>query len=292
MTLRFQALSEALVPIALASRRYFMDTEGARRFRAEAEVRPTLAYRPTLLGDCQDYSLLAVEVNDGFYTNVLDAFVLECLGEGLPIRLFVAAPAGGPAAQKLDLMRRARRRGIGVLEVDDSNVTAILPALSLSLIGVRRIDKKHFPKRFHSRLNQAEDTFRNGDPVKGCGRIYDTIERVSRSVALEIETVQMWRAKVARPKKKSSWFTTGPWANVLGYVDDYADFTALRKTTFAIDKALWGRVRGLTPHRNESGHEPATRAELQDRDRQLRTRFEHAVDTLAELLKACPTAAK
>jgi len=134
--MKYRALAETLIPIAEAVRKYFMDAEGAKRFRAEEAIAPSSSYRPTLLADSHDRSLLAIEVNQGVYTDVLDRLVVECVSQGLPIRLFVASPAGGPATSVVELVRKARVRGIGVVEVAGKSVQRILPALSLSLFGL------------------------------------------------------------------------------------------------------------------------------------------------------------
>jgi hypothetical protein len=286
--MRYRALAETLVPVAEAVRKHFMKTEGAKRFRAEEEVAPSLLYRPTLVGESQDLSIIAIEVNEGTYTSPLDEFVLECLRQGIAIRLFVAAREGGPDTEKMNLVRKAKSRGIGVLEVRGSIVTPLLPALSLSLIGLRPIDRKQFPKQSHSQLTKAEETFHNGDPVKACGRIYDLVENWSRAVALEIDHLGLWQSLPQGQTRPKINLKDGSWTKVLEFVDEHAAFGQLRKNGLSITKPLWGRLRGLTPHRNESGHEPRTREELQTRNTQLRTRFEHAVDTFGDLARASP----
>lgn len=50
--------------------------------------------------------------------------------------------------------------------------------------------------------------------------------------------------------------------------------------------AFLARIHGVTPHRNESGHKPANEELLKKRDRELRTRFESAVDLLGDLIVA------
>jgi hypothetical protein len=156
------------------------------------------------------------------------------------------------------------------------------------LFGLRPIDRKHFPKRAHAQLTKAEETFLNGDPVKGCGRIYDLIENRSRAVAIEIDRIGLWQPMPPGQAKSRINLKNGSWAKVLELVDERAEFGLLRRNGLSITKALWGRLRGLPPHRNQSGHEPRTQEELQARNRELKTRFEHAVDTLGELAAASP----
>lgn len=286
--MKYRALAEALVPTAEAVRKHFMTARGVRKFKAEVAVGPGFSYRPTLLGESEDYSLVAIEVNEGVYTDSLNVFVLECLTDGLPITLFVAAPSGSGDAQLMGLVRQARRRSIGVVEVHGKTVRSLVPALSLSLTGLRPIDYKRFPKASRKKLGQAQETFLNGDPAKGCGRVYDLIELRTRAIAVEMDRLGLWKGGASSKSRTKFNFRKGSWAKLLELVDENGAFAQLQKHGLHIDKALWGRIRGLTPHRNESGHEPSTREELQGRDRQLRTRFEHAVDALEALAKASP----
>lgn len=281
--MEYRALAEELVPVAETVRKHFARAEGVTRFRAEVEVESDLGYRPTLLGETS-VGLVAIEVNEGSYTDPLDRFVLDCFQRGLAVRLFVASPAGGPEAAKLGLIRRAKQRGVGVVEVDGTKVSILVPALSLSLMALRPVDKKRFPKAYRAPLQQAEDTFRNGDPAKGCGRVYDLLEKRSRAVAAEIAQLGLWRASsTANPPKFRS---NTAWSTVLERIDEHADFSKLPGSGLDVGKPLWSRIRGIIPHRNESGHEPSSRKAVQRRDEQLRTRFEHAIDTLADLVES------
>jgi hypothetical protein len=288
--MKYRALAEGLIPVADAALKHLRETEGATRFRSEVEVAPALAYRPTLLGECHDKSLIAVEVNDGAFTAPLDTFVVECQRLGVPIRLFIAIPETAPEKQQLQLLRQARTRGIGVLLESKRRIERLLPAVHLSLFGLRPIPMTKFPSQLVSRLTQAEESFRSGDPAKGCGRVYDLIERRTRSVALEVQTRSLWKAGLSVKAKATEWYTKkGAWAKVLELISDSGDFEAMKRAKLPIEKALWARVQGLVPDRNDTGHEPSTREELQERDRQLRTRFEHAVDTLLALTRATPS---
>jgi len=53
-----------------------------------------------------------------------------------------------------------------------------------------------------------------------------------------------------------------------------------------IKKNLLIRVAALTDVRNDAGHKPRNRAERMKRDRELRTRFESAVDVLRDFANA------
>jgi hypothetical protein len=290
--MKYQALAESLRPVADAVASFLRQEEGATRFKVEKPLEGGGKYGPTLQALCPDGSLIAIEVNEGGFTTPLDAFVLECQRNGVPVRLFVAAPLGAPAQALLDLHRFAKSRGIGVLEVDGTTVTRHIPALRLSLTGLRAVNRKRFPRRIGQHLVGAEETFRNGDPAKGCTRVYDVVERCSRRLCVDVKSKNLWKRSLAIPGHQDEWYERSPWAGVLKLVADSGDWRAIRSVGIDISDALWSQIRGLTGHRNETGHEPTSLRALQSRDTKLRTRFEHAVDTLDELLEAYPGCSK
>lgn len=291
--MKYQALAESLRPLADAVVAFLRAEEGANRFVAEQPLTAGANYSPTLHGHCRDRSIVAVEVNEGTYTGLLDSFVLDSQGLGLPVRLFLAVPEQGTAQSLLDLHRNARRRGIGVLEVNGGTVRRHLPALRLSLTGLRAINRKAFPRRILPHLVAAEETFRNGDPAKGCSKVFDVLERCSRRVCLDIASKKLWRPGRKTPNHPDSWYEkTGAWAKVLNVASESGNWTAIRASGISIRSALWSQIQGLTDHRNDTGHEPASMDALRNRDTRLRTQFEHAVDTLSALLDAYPQAAK
>lgn len=290
--MKYQALADPLRPVADAVAAFFRREEGATKFKVEKSVDGGGRYCPTLQATCPDGSIVAVEVNEGGYTTPLDTFVLECQRNGVPVRLFVAAPLGAPAGDLLELHRSARSRGIGVLEVDEAVVTKHIPALRLSLTGLRAIERNTFPKRIRQPLVAAEETFRNGDPAQGCARVYGVVERCSRRVCLDVASKNLWKNGVSMPTHKVAWYETSPWAGVMKLVAESGDWKRMRIAGIDIPDNLWSQIRGLTGHRNETGHEPSSLKALQTRDTRLRTRFEHAVDTVEELLEAYPGCAK
>jgi hypothetical protein len=285
--MKYQDLDPTLVPVAEAARKHFATVLGVRKFKAEREISSDLLYRPTLSGATDDFGIVAIEVINSAYTQVLDEFIIHCLSKQLPMRFYLAAPSGLPSSLSIDLVRRAKKRSIGIVEVNGSVVTEILAAVPLSLSGLRRIDMRRFPAEYHARLAKAEQTFLNGDPAKGCGRVFDLVERHTRAIAAEVKRLSLWLPSAVGTKAIKFRGDTA-WSTVLGIIEAHAKFDEFPVHGLKLGKPLWNRVRGMTPHRNESGHEPSTEEELRQRDTELRTRFEHAADTLTELAKATP----
>lgn len=278
----FSILPPPLHETAEGARLFFRNQFGTS-LRIEEPPFPNATYRPTLSGVTRDFHLLCIEVSDTAYTNSLDAFVLDCKLHVRPVKLIVAIPKndGGDPNFKLNL-RRARENGVGVVEVEpDGSGSVLHEPLSLSLTGLRPYDPREFPARYREAMRAAYNTFTGGDPLKGCARVYDEIEALCRAVGQKA----VKRKCFGDMKKTSSFnFETEPWATVVTFLDRNLD----RKLAACPDlkPALLARVLGVTPHRNEAGHRPRNTRGLIRRDRELRTRFEHASDLFRDLIAA------
>jgi len=278
----YRYLSEQLRPIADSAARFFKRRWGVSGFKVEETIHEDVSYRPTLHAMTRDYHLLCIEVSESPYPTGLDAFIADCMRLSLPVRLFVALPAGSTAPNYKRDIARAREYGVGVLEVSTQAVEHIQSALSLSLVTVRRIDLDRFPTKYRLALSQAEDTFKQGNPVKGCSDLYDEIEALSRRIAKKTYQKGFWRPPKPGQKAMRIDFDRGPWERVLKILMGNLDPKRCR----FIRQALLARVLGITPQRNESAHKPRNHAELIKRDRQLRTRFETATDIFLDLINS------
>jgi len=279
----YRLLAPQLHAVAEAVRDYCNSQWGVAKSKISVEepVAPGLGLVPTLSMLTADYYHLCVEVSTRAYSNTLDAFVLDCKNRGLAIRLFVAIPRDGVEGDFKADIARARANGVGVLEIaPDSDVVVHADALALSLTGVRAIDTKLFPARYRHPLNEAARLFRTGSPSKACSAVYDEIEALTRKLVKKSAKNGWWKGKNAPTLNADD----DPWANLTRILMSSFDRKAARAPD--LREALFARVLGVTTHRNESGHKPNTLAKLQNRDAQLRTRFEGAVDLLRELIDA------
>ena len=278
--MNFVYLPNGLVPTAILAIDYFRDNHGIGSFRIEEEIGPTLQYRPTLQAMTPDHYFLCVEVSESPYPALLEPVVLDCVTQGLPVKLYVAFPSDPTPADYKARVDRARAHGIGVLEISPTQAQIIHPSLPLSLAGLRPRPKKEFPARYRSALAVAEDTFKNGSPAQGCLLIHQEIEQLSRRIAKKTQTKGLWRA--LKPNEKAPRFTVKTaWARVMEIVIDHLDFNKCPTP----DKSLLNRIAGMTTHRNDSGYKPESLKALIKRDREVRTRFENAVDTLFDLIQ-------
>ena len=278
--MNFRSLDASLIPTAEAAASHFRSTHGAKSFEAEAEVDPRLRYRPTLMGTTRDFHSLCVEVTEGTVSQALDAFVLDTVALGLPVRLWIAVPAAVEPAVLGDLMVRAKNRGLGVIQMNGAIGSELTNPVSLSLYGLRTISRRDYPSRYRQALGDAESTFRAGDPAKGCSRMFDELEALTRRIAKRISKRGFWKI----PPTMN--LDTAPWSKVVEAIRDMSDRQTLKALSPGLNDAMLGSLIGVTPQRNESGHKPSTRSALIKRDQQLRTRFESAADLLLELIRA------
>src|ERR1700722_1158084 len=205
--MNLQLLAPHLHSTALAARKYFEKEQGAKQFDSERIVDPGLSLKPTLSAKLSDGCILCAEVSEKAYSNSLDTFVLECNSRGFPVKLYVVLPSAKGDPEFASNLRKAKERGVGVIEVSESGTApfVVSEAVSLSLFGLRRLNATDFPKQKRDALRQAESTFLNGNPVKGCQALYDELEAISRVFAKRAKAEGWWRAPhQGEPKPKTN----------------------------------------------------------------------------------------
>jgi hypothetical protein len=279
MTFAFRALPPGLHDTAEQAIAWFIDRWGVRKSKVlvEEEFDSQISFRPTFFTRTDDQYLLCIEVSDNIYNNTLDSVVLRCRDKGLPVKLVVAVPRSSTTdSQYAAKLKSAKIAGVGILEVDDRSGDIVQLPLALSLAGVRQIDTSKFPRHYRQPLQQAYQTFRDGEPSKACSLVYDELEAACRKLAAKAV-----KSKVYATTLKIS---NCAWAELLRNIDKYLDRKDSRAKPITSD--LIARIIGVTGHRNASGHKPETVKELVKRDQALRTRFETAVDLLDELIEA------
>lgn len=282
--MNYRILSNHLWPTAEAAIQFFSKEWGVTSFKGEEPIHVGISYRPTISAQTQDHCYLCIEVSESAYPVPLDSFVLDCKNAGLPVKLFVAMPRGHIDPRYYENSRRAMNSGVGLLQVDDQMGEIVYGALPLSITGCRRISKGDFPAKYRTALSDAEYTFKNGNPVKGCAVIFDEIESLCRKIAKKIAAKGLWRPLKAGEKFPKVNLETGAWQRVMELLLNYLDYKNCNCPR--LDMPLIARVIGIIPHRNDSGHKVKTIKAAIKRDSELRTRFEHATDLLSDLIKA------
>lgn len=279
MTYGYRILPLGLQTTADAAAAWFISEWGIKKGSVvvEEQFHPDVNFRPTFHVRLSDGHLLCIEVAEKIYDNTLDSVSLSCREKGLPVKLFVAVPKGVSDSDYAKRLRDAKLSGVGILEVDSVSGQIVQQALSFSLAGVRHIDLKDFPARFRQKLQHAHQVFRDGDPSKACSLIYDEIEGSFRSFAEKSAKKGLW----VNPNLDIS---RAPWASLIGEIDRRLN----RNSPFTneIKPALLARMLGMTPHRNDAGHKIRDLRALIKHDKELRTRFEAAVDLLRDFLES------
>ena len=246
--------------------------------KVEQPIDPDFNLRPTFSSPTRDFHTLCVEVSKSVYPNYLDAFVLSCLDRGMPIILYVAVRKGVQERNYAKKLKAAKLAGVGILEVSDHTCTVMQSALSLSLTGVRAVDVMSFPKQFRHKLVHAEQTFRNGSPAEACSIVYGELEDLFRKFAQKAASKSWW------PNKPGFNIKKGAWATIVTDLDKSLDRASCGCPE--LTPAFMARIHGVTPFRNDVGHKPANAKLLIKRDRELRTRFESAVDLFRDFADA------
>lgn len=274
----FRILPSHLHVYAETVKKYFRTQQGIRGFKEEEPIGQDGFYRHTLTAEDKNGHYICVEVSESAYIDTLDAVILNYRNNILPVKLYVAIPKAASNSNLQKQLGQARVNGVGVLEVDENNGDLIHDALSQSLAGLRPVDLRAFPPKYRASLSDAMNTFRNGNPAKGCAMVYDEIEDLSRRIAKKTQGKDLWKTI---PKLK---LDKGPWAKIMEALMEQLNYKACRCPK--LKKVLLARVLGITPLRNEAGHKISRRADLIKRDKKLRTRFEEASDLLLDLIEA------
>lgn len=280
MAFAYTILPPPLHSTANAAVQWFIDKWGirAKNVRVEQPIDSEVELRPTFSVITPDYHTLCVEVSASAYANTFSECAVQCLSKGLPVKLFVAMPQDHRDQNYAQNQRAAKRAGIGILQVGENSAMVIQNALSLSLMGLRAIELSEFPKKYRHSLYQAEQTFRDGNPAKGCSQIYDELEKLFRRIAKKTHAKGWWA------NAGGLNVDTVAWATLIDNWERHIDRAACPCRDLC-QKAFVARIHGVTPYRNDTGHSPTSQARLKRRDQELRTRFESAVDLLRDILR-------
>jgi hypothetical protein len=271
----YNLLLSQLWPVADGVEAFLKREWGVYGLKPEVGPFKEIKFVPTFHAKMRDHHVLWVEASNRAYPPHLDGIVADCMQHGFPARLVVAVPSGLKGTEFHEDLARARKKGVGVIAMDRDDGEILAHPLSQSLTGVRPIDRTAFPAKFRYQLSQAEITFKEGDPAKGCDALYGITEDISRKAAEATFDKGYWRAGTNPPR-----FDRDPWDSVMKSLEKNLD--PQRYGHFG-DNILH-RVIGVTPYRNKVVHIPKNNKQLRERDQMLRTRFEDAANILKEFL--------
>jgi hypothetical protein len=251
----------------------------------ESPINNRIEYRPLFQANQKDFHILCIDVSETIDIDNMTKwrFIDTCRRDCHPVLFYIALPSLNyyPFSKEL---KQAKSVGIGIIEVDNQSkcCTIMSSALALHLCGLRKFNKRAFPRKYRQCINDGEETFRNGNPTKACHDIYSEMEDLTRKLAMHIHNRGDFITRMKNPRRLSRKMS---WAKVLEAIrdnvnrDPHSRYEKL--TTPLLDK-----INGIIPDRHETGHKPSSRAALKNRDTQLRTRMEHAVDIFEEFINA------
>lgn len=277
----YRALPDNLKGYADTAKKYLSDDLGLAAMNIESEIDPSIEFRPTLSAISNDKHIICAEVVDKLFSPEVEHFVLDCKNKSVPVKLYVVVGKGEFQAYDAKALKFARDNGIAILEVAVPNVGQLMNGLplSLSLGGLRSFTLTDYPKKYRESLKHAIETFKSGNPSKGCSDVYDEIEQLTRRLANKASSFPN-----ALKKKSGFDFNKGPWHSLLEFLNSNLDRSVIGCQN--LNGQLFNRLIGLTEFRNESGHKPSSLKKRIERDKQLRTRFESAMDELLTLINA------
>ena len=277
----YRALPDNLKEYADATHKYLCKELGLAAIKIEHEVHREIEFRPTLSAISTDKHIICAEVVEQLFTPDIETFVLACRNYSLPVKLYVTVRKGQFQAYDPKVLKFARENGIAILEVSLPNHGALITnqPVSLSLGGLRTFSLQKFPAKYREPLKQAIETFKGGNPAKGCSDVYDEIEQLTRRIGRKC-------AGIAGGLKKNGNFDWDKeaWATVLEFLKTHVDKAKIGCPN--LNNQLFSRLIGMTEYRNETGHKPSSLLKKIERDKQLRTRFESAMDELGCLIEA------
>ncbi len=277
MANRYKVLSKSLWKTADAAQGFLKDAHGVTSIKIEEQLADDVP-RPTLHAKASDNTIICVEVQeDACYPASVERLVSRCKTAQLPVRLYVAHVEGSESPEFPQQLRQARANGVGVLSVKQSGeITILSEPLALTLADVRRLDIKRYPGKYKDRLSRAQQTYLQGDPVKGCANIHEVLEEVTRDLAKRLHK----KGRIAAWQAKTPNFDKDAWYGIAYAIFNEPTFNTIFPK---VQPAIWAGLIAQTKPRNEGNH-PATPKARAERDRKLRTRFEEAGDNLADVI--------
>ncbi len=273
--MRYTILSNDLHETADLTEYYLKSQLGLRNIRIEEELPYTLSYTPSFWAENNDHNIICVEVSNQAYSRTLDHIILECQRLAYPIKLYYAIPKDDTDTNYRKNLSDARKRGVGVLELDTDECYVSSEALSLSLTGLRPINVKEFPRKYRELVNRAIATFRNGDPSKGCSILYDEVEAITRKIAIKTANLNWWTPSPDTNLERLAWFNI---CDLLRNKIDYGNYGKIGLRNQIL------KIHAIINERNDSGHKPRNKTALRRRDQRLRTRFEGLIDTMLDVI--------
>ncbi len=280
----YRVLPSHLHGTADVAAKYFTSQLGLKSssIAVESEVNANVDFRPTLQAVSADKHIICIEIVEKLYPPEIHNFLLSCRNHSVPAKLYCVFPSGAFAQVDVKALQFASENGIALYEVNPATGNGkhiVGTPVSLSLGGLRQFRLTDFPSKYRASLKEAIDTFKGGNPSKGCAQVYDELEQLTRRIGKKCHNIPGALRKTAA----FDW-EKEPWHNEVEFLKANLDKSVVACPD--LKAHLLSRVAGITEYRNETGHKPNSVDKLIARDISLKTRFESAMDELLNLISA------
>jgi hypothetical protein len=258
----------------------FFAKRGATAFVCDTKFmeEEDLPLRPTWQATTRQYFRLCIDVRSSLVTNQFNDFVTACVINGHPVHLWVVLPKDVGISSLGKQLKEARDRGIGVAHViEDGTIHVHHEAVSLSLFGLRKTERKGLTKAQWEVMSRADNLFLGGNPEGACQDIGQQLEEVTRKFAQESFNLNCWDPSAHAP---SPGLFTGNWDPLLEKLERDINPKEVQKKCSEFKKNYVTRARAITPDRNLMSHRPKNLRDRIRRDAALRTTYENMRDVL------------
>lgn len=264
----YSYLSEELRPSADKVYAHLRDRMGLKAIQVESvdfEASPA----PTFCGETRNKFKICVEVNYSFFPNTLNEFVVDCLRNGFPVKLYSAVPANPNNTIDQTSIQRAGKLGVGCFLIESGKITVLREAQDLSLLLTEdERDLTKIPSKFRAELYTAISTYEGGDPKKGVSNIFDLIEGIIRNIAIRA------KRNGAIPSSNNLDLKRDAWVAVM---------KAMQRHN-VLDDVFLSRCIGSSHARNFTSHPPKNFTQWLNMHKRLRTNYNLSMDVLRDLL--------
>lgn len=267
----FDTFNDRLKGVAEASVQYFRSRYAQNDVKIEQEIHPSIMWTPSFHLLSEKLRIVAVEVSDSIYPDVLRAAAHDIGHHDFPISVYQALSLeiflSDPKQQKINALKK---HGFGIVTVSaDGEVAVQHPCIPIAqYISSDRLELeiKDLPKAFKLAFRAAHQTYitNEGQGLQAVGQIVEGI------------LVGLAKGAVRRKKAANNILDTSV-ANLIDALWDVADFIPHRV-------ALGGARDFIKKYRNTTSHPPATAKAAAEKLRRCKTGFMTGID-VAKTLK-------
>ena len=270
----FETLSPRLLKVATKTLAHCRENFGRNGYRYEEEIAASIAWRPTFFFRPNGLNMIAVEVADKLYPEILKQAAHDIGHFDTPITVYQACPLDVfQADSKQHKINLLRDHGFGIFTVDDDGratrqYSGIPLAQNLSLLELEARIADLTPT-LRAQFRGAHDTYHT-NVVQGLQQASQIVEGLIRGIA-----DQAFRAGLIAAVRR-----TDALAGVIDRLWDCPQFRAYRGEL--------GTTRGFVRnYRNAASHPADTPRQAVEKIRRCRAAFLESMSIATDLRDVC-----